>query len=543
MSQRIASSVCLIGALVLASCSSDGAPRAGGDRIRSAAPTIDRRPPQAGGTLTVGLDAETDGWNPTTSQWSAAGYAVATAIFDPLIIGGPDNQAHPYLAKSVTPDKTYAHWTITLRSGIKFHDGEALDAAAVVLQLTKAKASFLLGQLLGPVEKVVRVSELSLRVDMSEPWVAFPEALASQVGYIASPKQLNAPADEAARHPIGTGPYVFKEWRRDDHLTATKNTDYWQRGMPHPDLIVFKVIPDQQTRIAAFETGQIDTAGGLTPTQILQYRKDKSVNLVEAPVDTPGLIMLNTLAPPLDDARVRRALAYATNSAELLQTLGRGIGAVADGPYRPTSPWYTPSGYPTKPDLAMARSLLDEYRTAKNVKGDIKITLGCTPGAINSQLVDILSAQWARIGVTVIPHVTEQATYINDAISGHYQADCWIQFGLPDPDLDSTWWRSENAHPIGQLSLNFARNADPQIDAALREARRNPDPKVRKAAYGRVWKRFAADVPYIWTTRGETTLVYAKRVHLAQLNQPDGTEYSPPQLSGTLPLVGVWVDR
>ncbi|MFZ0173655.1 MAG: ABC transporter substrate-binding protein, partial [Acidimicrobiales bacterium] len=128
--------------------------------------------PQNGGTLNIGLDAETDGWDPVTSEWAAAGYYVAQTFFDPLCAYDSAGQAVPYLAKSVTHSANYRVWTIGLRPGINFANGQPLNAAAVVLQLTLGKASALVGQALGPMVKAVAVNNLTVKVQMSEPWVA-----------------------------------------------------------------------------------------------------------------------------------------------------------------------------------------------------------------------------------------------------------------------------------------------------------------------------------------------------------------------------------
>ncbi len=536
---RLRSIVGALGALVLV-----GAACGGGS---SSSPSSRAAPgggsPRDGGTFTVGLDAETDGWNPTGSQWSGAGYYVGQSIFDPLVTGGADGKVHPYLAESVTPDATSTHWTIKLRPGISFHDGEPLNADALVLQLQKTKQSVLGGQLLGPLDRGVKIDDLTVRADMKEPWVAFPVALASQAGFVAAPKQLNASVADAASHPIGTGPYKFDEWRRDDHLTASKNPAYWRKGYPHPDRIVFRVIPDPQTRGAALESGQVDLTYTADINQILQYRNDHSVTSVEQHPDQPGFIMLNTAVAPLDDVRIRQALAYGTDVRQLIDTLARGVGEIVTEPYKKTSPWFVPSGYPTKPDLTKARSLVERYKTDTKLGGDVKLTLGCTPVAVNTQLVDLLKQQWKKIGIDVTPRFTEQATYINDAINGNYQANCWTQFGLPDPDLDATWWLGVNAHPVGQLSLNFSRLKDSQIDAALQTGRSQSDTATRKAAYGKVWRRFAELVPYVWTSRGVSALLYTGKLHgLADATLPDGTKFPPLADLGTIvPIGAVWV--
>lgn len=310
---------------------------------------------KAGGTLTIGLDAETDGWNPTASQWAAPSYYVAEAIFDPLVTFGADNKAHPYLAESITPNADFTQWTIKLRPGITFQDGEPLNADALKLQLDKDKASFLVGQLLRPLQSTDKVDDLTVRVNMSEPWVAFPAAMASQAGFIAAPKELNATGAEATDRPIGTGPYVFKEWARDDHLTATKNPNYWRKGTPYPDQVVFRVIPDDQSRLASLQSKQIDLTYTGAASVIMQERGDKSLRMKEADTDPTTMIMLNNAVAPTDDLRVRQALSLATDAKQLISTVGQGLAKQADGPYLPDSPWYAPSGYPLSPDLNKAR--------------------------------------------------------------------------------------------------------------------------------------------------------------------------------------------
>lgn len=496
--------------------------------------------PQQGGTLRIGLDAETDGWNPTASQWSGAGYQVAGAIFDPLVAGGDDGKAHPYLAESVEPNDDYTVWTITLRSGIKFHDGAPLDGDAVALQLNKAKASFLSGQLIKPVETVRASGKLTVEVTMNQPWVAFPAILATQIGYIASPNQLNASAEDAAKEPIGTGPYTFVEWQRDDHLTARKNPSYWREGKPYADEVNFKVIPEPETRVAALQSGEIDYTTTGEVTNILQFREDDSVRMIEHLPDRPNFIMLNTSKAPFDDLRVRRAMAYATDQEQLIEVLGRGLGEKAEGPYRKSSPWYTPSGYPTEPDLEKAKDLIEDYKADEDIEGDVEFTLGCTPVGNSKQAMDLLRAQWKKAGLVGSPKYTEQAVYINGAISGDFQANCWTQFGTPDPDLDATWWLSANANP--PIALNFARHKDEVIDAALQEGRTNPDTAARKKAYGKVWKRFAERVPYVWTGRSPVGLLFGSRVRIeADYRLPDDAKPYDPKVSGSVPITSMWV--
>jgi ABC-type transport system substrate-binding protein len=499
--------------------------------------------PVEGGTLSIGLDAETDGWNPTASEWAGAAYYVAQTIFDPLAEYDASGQAHPYLAKSITHSSDYKVWTIGLRPNIKFSDGEPLNAAAVVLQLTKAKASSLVGQALGPMVSAVAEGDLTVKVNMSEPWVAFPAVLASQVGFMAAPKQLNASTSEAASSPIGSGPFIFKQWIRDSTLTVVRNPNYWRPGLPHVSEIVFRVITDPQTRLQSLQSGQIQYMYTTTASTIKEYQTNSSEVMVEQHVDEPAFVMLNTDAAPLNSLQIRLALEYATDQNQLNQAISLGLGSVATEPYAPGSPWYVPSGYPTKPDPAKAASLVKAYEAAHHISGPVKFTLGCVPSGTNPEAMQLVEAQWAKIGIDVTLSYTEQATYISNAIFGSYQANCWTQFGSPDPDLDATWWLSANAHPVGQVALNFARLSDSTTDAQLQIGRTDPNVAARKAAYGQVWHQFAIEAPYIWLGRAPDALLFSPTVHGVGLATfPDGAKEEALAHAGVdVPIDQLWL--
>ncbi len=502
--------------------------------------------PVKGGTLTIGLDAESDGWNPTSSQWASSSYYVAQAVFDPLVAFGADRKPHPVLAQSVTPNADYTAWTIKLRPNITFHDGTKLDSSALKTQLDGDVASFLVGQAFKSVKSVDIVDDLSVRVNMTEPWVAFPSALAGQAGFMASPKQLAASGSASTDKPVGTGPYIFKEWVRDDHLTLTRNPNYWRKNTAYPDTITFRPIPDDQARLASIQSGDLDLTytGAGAASQVLAARRDSSLGLGEFDSDSVTMMMMNTAKAPVDDLRVRKALALATDQQEINKVIGRGLGQPATSPYQKDSPWYAESGYP-KSDPSAATKLIDAYKKDKGVSGDLKFQVGCTPTPSNTQAMKLVKEQWAKVGVDISLKFTEQATYINSALNGDYTVNCWAQLGATDPDGDSIWWKSVNANPPGQLALNFMRLKDPKIDAALQEGHSNPDPTVRKAAYAKVWKQFATVFPYAYLGHPHGAVIWSKaRVHgVGATTLPDGSKSQIYQgaLPGVIPLGPLWV--
>jgi peptide/nickel transport system substrate-binding protein len=507
--------------LVLGACSTktdSGSGSGGGD--------TNAGPPKPGGTLNVGISAETDGFNPTNSQWAAQGYWVASSIMEPLTTWGTDNKVHPYLAESVTPNADFTQWTIKLRKGINFQDGTPFNADAVVLQLTKDKASLIVGQAMTAVSTINKVDEYTVQVGMSRPWAQFPVLLATQAGYMASPKQLNSTGKDLTDHPIGTGPYTFKEWVRSDHLTVTKNPNWWRKGqgLANPDQITYKVISDPQAMLNSLQAGQVDLEFDGTVSNIVQAEGNSGLKTVEKNLDAPVMIMLNMAVEPTSDLRVRQALAYATDAQQILDRVDQGRGKTADGPYLPDSPWYAPSGYPVKPDEQKAKELLDEYKKDKGITGNVKIQLGCTPTTTNDQAMQLIQQQWEKVGFDVSRKSLEQATYINDALLGNYEANCWTYLGSQDPDIDAIWMLSRNANPPGQLALNFPRLKDPKVDDAYLAAQKTDDQKARLEQYAIVWKQLAQDVPYVWLTHTYGAFIYRSNVHwVANPKLPDGS--------------------
>jgi len=361
-------------------------------------------------------------------------------------------------------------------------------------------------------KNAVVVNNLTVQVNMTEPWVAFPAVLASQAGYMAAPAQLESKNDSTTI-PIGTGPFIFKQWIMDSTLTVKKNAHYWRPGVTHVNEIIFHVITDPTTRLQSLESNEIQFMYTAEAGQINQLKAQKTFSMFLQYLDVPVFIMLNTDAKPLNNLKLRQALEYGTSQQQLNTDIDLGLGTVVTEPYAPASKWYVPSGYPTQQNQTKAKQLVAAYHAETGTTGPVKFTLGCTSSGTNPQAMQLVQAQWAQIGVDVSLQYTEQATYINNAIFGSYQANCWTQFGDIDPDIDATWWLSANAHPDGAIALNFARLSDPTTDAALQVGRTSPSYAVRKAAYGKVWQQFALQAPYIWLGRGPNALVSAPTLH------------------------------
>jgi ABC-type transport system substrate-binding protein len=503
--------------------------------------------PVEGGALTVGLEAETDGWDPVNNRWAASGHTVALAIYDPLATWTPEGEVAPYLAEAFEPSDDFMTWDIVLRPDISFHNGEPLNAAAVEKLLEAHKASALTAPALEPVESidVVEGDDLRVRVTMNQPWSVFPVVLTGQPGYVAAPEQLDA-GEQASLRAIGTGPFIQDEWVPDREFVATRNPDYWREGLPYLEEVTFLPIPDVQTRMDTLETGGLNITATTDDQEIVNARDDAEAGDLQLIEDGSSgeetLVMLNTMVPPLDDIRVRQALAYATNKDAYIETLGSGIFVPANGPFTPSSRWYNPEVEETYPqyDPERARQLVDEYE-AEN--GPIRFEFTSPPVLSNQEIVALLATQWAEVGIETEQTAKEQATFILDAVTGDFEANLWRQFGTPDPDGDYVWWAEQNANDIGEFSLNMARNRDSELTDALNRGRQTDDFDERKAAYDEVQVRLDEDLPYIWLTHTLWALIADDQVrNVGVWTLPDG-EPAMPFLNGRFSVVELWMAR
>lgn len=536
-SVRAAAGVGVVGGVpgLLAGCGSTSGPSAKG----GGTPGVSARSPKRGGALTFSVDAETDGFDPLTAQWAQGGIMYARTVFDPLAVAAADGTVQPYLAQAITPNATYDRWTIRMRPGVVFHDGEPCDAKAVATYLS-AIVKGISGVTLQTISDVKAVNDSDVLVTMKEPWPPFPAYLTGQIGYVASPRQLSSP--NASSQPIGTGPFVFKEWVRDDHFTATRNPHYWRAGMPYLDTITFRPIVDSNAQEASLRSGGVDIISTNATTTMIQLRSSSSFAYLDdsrRTVGEPGvnIYLLNTQARPLDDLRVRQALAYATDIDKIVKVVYNGIGAPMRGLFQPGSPYYAPSGYSSY-DLAKAKALVAAYRRQK---GPVSFTFSGTNDPLSQRQAQVVQAMWKDAGMAVQIKIRDDSTYINDVLEGKYQVGEWTNYAAADPDQNYIFWDSKYVSRPGSLAINFSRFADPTIDKALAVGRQSSNPTARANAYKTVSQQLSVNVAQLWVNRAVWAIVAKPTVeNFANPTLPNGGK-ALPLVNGEIWPTQIWL--
>lgn len=504
----------LLLALAASSCkSSAGTTDSGGTAApigQGTAVANDEGKPVAGGKLAFAVDAESDGFNPAASNFALPAYLVGSSMLDSLAAVDRNRQVQPYLAESITSNADATVWTIKVRPGVTFHDGKPCDAEAVAANIRAQKTGIpsLTMKPIKDVDGVVVTGPLSLEVRMNQPWAAFEWLLTSQQGMIASKATLTDP--DGARHPVGTGPFVFDQWTTGKNLTVKKNPHYWQPGKPYLDSIDYRILTDPQARSDALTAGDVDLIYTNEIGTIADFRNKPGYTEI---VDTSGeadFVVLNAGEAPFDNINARKAIALATDQQRLIDVVGNGLLVPTGGVFYDGSPYFTKDDHYPKYDLDAAKAAVAQY--TKETGKPLAFTYTALPDVVSQRTAQLLQEMWQAAGAQVTLDGIEQTKFISKLITGQIQATEISNFGLPDPDWNYIFWHSDYTKPIGDLSINFSHTVDPQLDAALDQGRTSTDPAVRQKAYQTVTQRLNDDYAYVWLHRSIGALIGTEKV-------------------------------
>jgi peptide/nickel transport system substrate-binding protein len=456
-------------------------------------------PAKSGGKIIYAVGAESNGWLPATQNWAPEGTQVRWSVIENLVGVNDKGETVGYLAESISASSDYKTWTFKLRPNIKFHNGEAFNADAVVQNITSVQRSPLTGASLLNLAGCQANGDLTVVCAMRSAWVSFPVFMTGSLGAMVAPAQIKGNISNA---PIGTGPFIFKEWKPNEKFVATKNPNYW-RGEVKADEVEFRVILSDDARLAALQNGQVNFSHTSAAVATNEYdAAAKAGKITQVIAQGPAQInydMLNNAVPPFNNKNCRLAAALAMDLDTLIKLRAQGF-TKANGVFSPAAVGYLPNNGNPGYNLDKAK---EEYAKCKAANGgrDVEFTMATTtsPEAIETR--NIKKQMVERAGFSIKTLELPQATYIPAALVGSYQWLTWRNHGGFDPDGERLWWHSETvAPPCGNAScqaLNFARFKDGTIDEAFTQIRGNSDPAVRKKAAEAINQAFGEEMYYI----------------------------------------------
>jgi peptide/nickel transport system substrate-binding protein len=449
--------------------------------------------------LHVALRQDLDVMDPTTAT-TYVGRIVFAGLCDKLFDIDEKLNIVPQLATGYewADDKTLI---VHLRSGVKFQDGEMLDAASVKYSLERhltMQGSFRKSEI-SSIDHVEVVDPATVRIVLKSPSGAFLAQLTDRAGMILPPKATEAAGKDFAAHPVCSGPFKFVERVPQDHVTLERFADYWDAKDIHFDKVVYQVLVDSSVRLANLKAGTVDIVEYVAPTDAAAVKADPMLRLVVS--DALGYFSItNNLAngPQADNpygqnALVRQALDLAIDRAALVNVVFNDMYSPTVQAVPASSPFYDGALKVPARDVAKAKALLKQAGVPLPVKLDL-LTFN-DPQVM--QASEVIQSMAAEAGFDVHIQSMEFASSLAASQRGEYQAYMIGWSGRVDIDGNTYQFLH-----TGQGN-NASHYSNPMVDKLLDEGRSSEDPAKRKAIYDQMWPELRKDLPltYLWTAR------------------------------------------
>jgi peptide/nickel transport system substrate-binding protein len=449
---------------------------------------------QSGGTLVYVAGGAPENLDPATTpgNWDAR---VMRSIYDTLVWVDASQKIYPYLATSWEQSADGTVFTIKLRTGVKFQDGTAFNAAAVKFNFDRFGDPKVgvgtIGQYFLDYVGTEVVDENTVKVTFKTPKSVLIPALGDPFSSIASPTAVQKWGKDYGQHPVGTGPFMLESWDPGQQLTLVKNPDYnWapevmkHQGPAYLDKVIFRTVAESQTRVAVLKTGEA-AVSYVPPTAMADFTKDPAFYIVPGvPPGETGQQMLNTKRFPTDDLAVRKALIYATDQAAIEKAVTFGTREVSHSVLARTTLDFDQTAEDMyRFDLAKAKQILEEAGW-KDTNGDgirekdgkdLQVYWPAYAG--EKAYAELLMAQWKAAGIDTKFEALDDAAAWEAAGAGNFNITNMASVNF-DASVLYPLFHSSNSQGYA-----FTAYADPKLDAALLAGVNAANAADRKAAY------------------------------------------------------------
>jgi len=468
----------------------------------------------SGGTLVWGRGGDTVGLDPIQVT-DGESFKVTHQIYETLVEYKPGGtEVVPALATEWQPSADGKEWTFKLRQGVKFHDGTDFNAEAVKLNFDRWRSTsdplhkggefayytYMFGGFDADsvIQDVQVVDPYTIKFVLKQIQASFLQDLAMVPFAIASPTAIKANPEKLITEPVGTGPFKFVSWAKDDQIVLEANEAYWG-GAPAIKRLVYRSIPDNNARLVALQAGDLDVMDGVEPAFVATIQATGQFDIAERPAMNVGYLAFNVQKEPFTDSRIRQAINYAINRDELNTAFYGVLGTRAVSPLPPAVGGYNPdvATYPYDPEKA--KELLAEagYGPDKPLKTELWAMPVPRPYMPQPEKIAVAIQTYLRdVGIEAEIVTHEWATHLEKTgVGEHTMALLGWNGDNGDPDnflyvlLDS-----DNAK--GPDAGNIAFYADEEVHDLLIRARTTNDTAQRTELYKEAQVKIMEDAPW-----------------------------------------------
>jgi peptide/nickel transport system substrate-binding protein len=487
-------------------------------------------------SLTMGVFSETSGLDPTVSNGSGStGGSELAAIYDTLMRWDSEEEEYvPQVAESLEHDDSFATWTMKLRSGVTFGNGDPLTAADVVTSVDRHRAedsNSPVAGLASLVESAEASDDSTVVFTLAEPWSGFPFLLAGPMGMVTNQRVLDElGADPFNQLPVGAGvgPFEPERFAAGEEIVMKARADYWG-GAPCIGELRFVAITGGDATYDALESGEIDVAFLREPLAIDRARQDG----VDSHADLKSMgsvILVNSgvrgSTPPTTDVRVREALAAAIDPAAIDTRVNDGLGKPGSAIFGEGSRSYQDLDGPAY-DPDHAKELVEEVKAEGKWDGSIRLICDNSPSRVETGIA--VQGQLEAAGFKVDLNSSATIGDLIDAviIDANFELACW---GLNTYEEEA--WAPLSDYVSTDGGANRSGYTDPDMDAALDELRIAGDQDARLAALADVQEAWNATVPHVVLGASEEVVAWRDGVSGLKFNRDTITMFDRVRIEG-----------
>ena len=468
---------------------------------------------ERGGELTFGRYADSLLLDPV---WNDANVDIwiFTNLYDTLIRSSPDgNGLEPGLATEWAVSDDGTEVTLTLREGVKFADGSDMTAEDVKWSLDRARnpENGIWNGLIGSIDSIEIADPQTIVLKLKNPdptiipaLAVFNTAIMPKALYEAEPGATDAEkAESFAKHPIGTGPFVFESWERGSKMRIVRNPHHWEQGedgqpLPYLDAVTFEIIPDDATRILKLKSGELGGAEFIPFARVAELDADPNIDMQLFPGTRVTYLLMNVRPQlpdgspnPLSDPKVRQALNHAIDKDAIIQIVTYGVGTKSQSYMSSTTPMARLEGEPYPYDLEKAKALLGETEWADG----FEVSILALAGSADEIAIDSAVQQmWSQLGVKLNIEQVDNATRTAKYRAGDFQMrnSSWTN-DINDPSQITSYMAY---YPLIE-SLHSGWNVD-EVNELFEKSQQELDPEARAAQYERIQEIHISEAPIIY---------------------------------------------